>query len=106
MNHLKPLNQKAELLEQAARDGRAEEVFMLGTVVGCATTFDPGWELDGFGSVASLCQPMEADLYGCTDPCWWPAQTPDTLNTSPTWTQGKDAAQRDWRLLQAVFPDD
>ena len=47
---------------------------------------------------------MEADLYGCTDPCWWPAQVADTLNTYPDWNTGADSAQRDWRRLQAVFP--
>jgi hypothetical protein len=104
MKHLKPLNQKAERLEQAVQEGQAEEVMMMAAVAGCATTFDPGWELDAFGSVSSLCQPMEADLYGCTDPCWWPAQTPDNLNTNPGWSDGADSAQRDWRLLQAVFP--
>ena len=41
--------------------------------------------LDPFGGVASLCQPMEADLYGCSDPCWWPAQVPDTMGTFPGW---------------------
>ena len=55
---------------------------------GCAATFDPGWEVDPFGGVASLCQPMEADLYGCSDPCWWPAQVPDTMNTYPDWNKG------------------
>ncbi|MCK5620738.1 MAG: quinohemoprotein amine dehydrogenase subunit gamma, partial [Alphaproteobacteria bacterium] len=56
------------------------------------------------GGVAWLCQPMEADLYGCSDPCWWPAQVADTLNTYPDWSTGADSAQRDWRTLQAVFP--
>lgn len=104
MKRLKPLNRKAELLDNAMEDGKAEEVYTMQTVVGCSTTLDPGWEVDPFGSVAALCQPMEADLYGCSDPCWWPAQVADTLNTYPDWNKGADSAQRDWRQLQSVFP--
>ncbi len=104
MKKLKPLNRKAKLLQKAAEEGRAEEVLAMQTVAGCSTTFDPGWEVDPFGGVASLCQPMEADLYGCSDPCWWPAQVPDTVNTYPDWHEGADSAQGDWRLLQSVFP--
>lgn len=104
MKHLKPLNKKARLLEKAAEEGRAEEVHAMQTIAGCASTLDPGWEVDPLGGVAWLCQPMEADLYGCSDPCWWPAQVPDTLTTYPDWSAGADSAQRDWRALQAVFP--
>jgi hypothetical protein len=49
---------------------------------------------------------MEADLYGCADPCWWPAQVADTLNTYPDWNADAPAAQHDWRKLQSVFPED
>ena len=59
---------------------------------------------DPFGGVASLCQPMEADLYGCSDPCWWPAQVPDTMSTYPGWDAGKPSAPGDWRELDSVFP--
>lgn len=106
MKHLKPLNDKARLLERAAEDGRSDEVYLMQTIVaGCSASLDPGWEVDPFGGVAGLCQPMEADLYGCSDPCWWPAQVPDTLVTYPDWNAGADSAQRDWRMLQAVYPD-
>jgi len=47
---------------------------------------------------------MEADLYGCSDPCWWPAQVPDTMNTYPNWDAGKPSAPADWRELDAVYP--
>jgi hypothetical protein len=47
---------------------------------------------------------MEADLYGCADPCWWPAQVPDTMNGFPEWNKGADSAQRDWRRLAEIFP--
>ena len=72
MSELKPTNRKAELLLKAAAEGHVPEVIAMESVAGCATTFDPGWEIDMFGGTASLCQPMEADLYGCSDPCWWP----------------------------------
>lgn len=106
MKRLRPLNHKAHLLGQAARDGNHEEVQLMSSVVGCTTTFDPGWEIDALGGLASLCHPLEADLYGCTDPCWWPAQLADTTNTSPEWTEGKNSVLRDWRKLQTLFPGD
>ncbi|MEM7224754.1 MAG: quinohemoprotein amine dehydrogenase subunit gamma [Pseudomonadota bacterium] len=106
MKRLKPLNAKAELLVTAAVEGTVEEVYLMQNMAGCTTTLDPGWEVDPFGGVSSLCQPMEADLYGCADPCWWPAQVADTLNTYPDWNDGAPSASRDWRLLQSVFPTD
>ncbi|MEC9402313.1 MAG: quinohemoprotein amine dehydrogenase subunit gamma, partial [Pseudomonadota bacterium] len=81
MRHLKPLNQKADRVVTAVETDKMDEVRAMQTVVvGCTSTLDPGWEVDPFGGVAALCQPMEADLYGCSDPCWWPAQVPDTIN--------------------------
>jgi hypothetical protein len=106
MKHLKALNKKARQLQQAAENGNTDEVVAMQTVVGCAATTDPGWEVDMFGSVAGLCQPMEADLYGCSDPCWWPAQVPDTMNTYPDWTKDANSAGSDWRNLDAVYPAD
>ena len=106
MKRLRPLNQKARSLAAPAADGQALEVSAMNTVIGCTTTFDPGWEIDAFGGMASLCQPMEADLYGCTDPCWWPAQLADNMNTARDWTEGKNSALRDWRQLQKLFPED
>lgn len=105
MNRLKPLNRKAHQIEAAPNDEAVDKVVaMTAAVAGCATTFDPGWELDPFLGVAGLCQPMEADLYGCADPCWWPAQVPDTLHNYQDWNTGKDDAARDWKALQSVFP--
>jgi len=104
MKHLTPLNEKAEMLDGAAPDERPDEVRAMQVVVGCAATFDPGWEVDPFGGVAALCQPMEADLYGCSDPCWWPAQVPDTMTTHPDWNANAPSAPRDWRELGSVFP--
>ncbi|MDP6353211.1 MAG: quinohemoprotein amine dehydrogenase subunit gamma [Alphaproteobacteria bacterium] len=106
MKHLEAMNAKAEHVAAALDEGRAEEVVMMQTVIaGCSATLDPGWEVDPWGGVASLCQPMEADLYGCSDPCWWPAQVPDTMNTYPDWNASAPSAKRDWRLLDSVFPD-
>jgi hypothetical protein len=105
MKRLIPLNEKARSL--AAPDAATNATAtLMSNVVGCTTTFDPGWELDAFGGLASLCQPMEADLYGCTDPCWWPAQLADGMNTSPEWSEGKESALRNWRELQTLFPED
>lgn len=104
MKHLKPLNKKAERLEQAVENNQLEEVVGMQNVAGCTATTDPGWEVDMFGSVAGLCQPMEADLYGCADPCWWPAQVPDLMNTYPDWDKDALSAGSDWRNLNTVFP--
>lgn len=106
MKHLRPLNGKAKRLAAAPDDPAREEIYAMQTVVSCTSSTDPGWEVDPFGSVASLCQPMEADLYGCTDPCWWPAQVPDTINTYPNWNKDAPSGQNDWRKLESVYPDD
>ncbi|KZL19899.1 Quinohemoprotein amine dehydrogenase subunit gamma [Pseudovibrio axinellae] len=104
---MKPLNQKAERVQRAAATDKMDEVRAMQTITaGCSATFDPGWEVDPFGGVAALCQPMEADLYGCSDPCWWPAQVPDTMVSHPKWTSGADNAGKDWRSLGSVFPSD
>jgi Quinohemoprotein amine dehydrogenase, gamma subunit len=106
MKHLKPLNKSAQTIENAAAEGRLKEVRTMQPkeVAGCTSVFDPGWETDAFGGVASLCQPMEADLYGTADPCWWPAQVPDTINSYPDWDSANPSAARDWRNLQPVYP--
>lgn len=104
MKHLKALNAKAKLLDAATGADDVQDVVAMQTVVGCTSTTDPGWEVDAFGSVAGLCQPMEADLYGCADPCWWPAQVPDLMNTYPDWDANAPSAGKDWRNLDAVFP--
>ncbi len=111
MKHLKPINQKAQLVDAALaveEEGpeRLNEVVAMQTVVGCTGTTDPGWEVDAFGGVAGLCQPMESDLYGCADPCWWPAQVPDIMNTYPDWGKDAGSAGNDWRKLGEVFPAD
>ena len=49
---------------------------------------------------------MESDLYGCADPCWWPAQVPDMMNTYPEWSQNAPSTKDDWRNLGTVFPAD
>lgn len=106
MKHLKPFNKKAKLLEQAIEDGSTEEVVAMQNVMGCTSTNDPGWEIDPFGGLGSLCAPMESDLYGCADACWWPAQVPDTMNTAPTWGSDAPKANEDWRKIDAIFPED
>lgn len=107
MKHFKPLNQKADRLIRAKDENKLEDVVaMQAGGAGCTATFDPGWEVDPFGGVAALCQPMEADLYGCSDPCWWPAQVPDTMTSYPEWNANAKNASKDWRSLGSVFPDD
>ena len=49
---------------------------------------------------------MEADLYGCSDPCWWPAQVPDMMSTYQDWNANAADSSQDWRNLGTVFPKD
>lgn len=105
MKHLKSMNKKARMIDEAVSPAEVEEVVAMQTVVGCTATVDPGWEIDPFGGLGSLCQPMEADLYGCADACWWPAQVPDTMSSHPDWGQGVDKADQDWRKLDGIFED-
>lgn len=106
MKHLKAINKKAHQVNEAAEKGTLDEVMAMQAPGGCTATTDPGWEVDVFGSVAGLCQPMEADLYGCSDPCWWPAQVPDMMNTYPDWSKDADSASTDWRKLESVYPEE
>ena len=106
MKHLKAINNKAQLLSQAVAVDSVEEVVAMTSLAGCTATTDPGWEVDAFGGVTSLCQPMESDLYGCADPCWWPAQVPDMMNTYPDWNKDAMNSKEDWRNLDTVFPED
>lgn len=106
MKHLKALNNKAQMLEKAVEQNCIEEVVTMTSVAGCTATVDPGWEVDVFGGVTGLCQPMESDLYGCSDPCWWPAQVPDMMSTYPDWNKDAQNSQEDWRNLGTVFPEE
>ena len=73
---------------------------------GCSLVFAPGWEADRNGGTAGLCQPVERDLFDCHMGCFWPAQVPDQLNHAPDWTAKCAAAQKDWRKIDLIFPDD
>jgi len=106
MKALKPINKKAEKIDQAINHDELGEVIAMTTVVGCTATVDPGWEVDAFGGITGLCQPMEADLYGCADPCWWPAQLPDIMSTHPDWNENAPNSPNDWRNLETTFPED
>jgi len=73
---------------------------------GCSLVFSPGWEADRTGGTAGLCQPVERDLFDCHMGCFWPAQVPDQLNHAPDWTAKCAAAQKDWRKIDLIFPDE
>jgi len=105
MGLFKPLNPKADLLNKSIKEGKEKEVVAMQSIVGCTSTFDPGWEVDAFGGVAGLCQPMEADLYGCSDPCWWPTQIPDIMSNS-NWSKESPSAMKDWKNLASTYPID
>ena len=122
MKHLKAINRKASRMEgvvtaQASNPEGAKDVVALQQggppqqpephiPHGCSLVFAPGWEADRNGGTAGLCQPVERDLFDCHMGCFWPAQVPDQLNHAPDWTAKCAAAQKDWRKIDLIFPDD
>jgi hypothetical protein len=134
MKHLKPINAKAVRMEEVTRDlsaglsaealapaeasatadvvalqqggGPPQQPEQPHIPIGCSLVFSPGWEADRNGGTAGLCQPVERDLFDCHMGCFWPAQVPDQLNHAPDWTAKCAAAQKDWRKIDLIFPDD
>lgn len=120
MEHLRAVNVKAARIAEltAADAAPAADVVALQQggppqqpqdphiPIGCSLVFAPGWEADRNGGTAGLCQPVERDLFDCHMGCFWPAQVPDQLNHSPDWTAKCAAAQKDWRKIDLIFPDD
>jgi len=115
MKHLTPVNRKAARVEQVTA-GDAKDVVALQQPpqqpdpphipTGCSLVFSPGWEADRSGGTAGLCQPVERDIFDCHLGCFWPAQVPDQLNPAPDWTAKCAAAQKDWRKIDLIFPDE
>ena len=119
MKHLTAINRKASRMEGATArpEGAPKDVVALQgqgppqqpephIPHGCSLVFSPGWEADRNGGTAGLCQPVERDLFDCHMGCFWPAQVPDQLNHAPDWTAKCAAAQKDWRKIDLIFPDD
>jgi hypothetical protein len=119
MKHLRALNNKARRIEQivdAASPSEQEDEDVVAlqqqpstpkpphVPMGCSLAFSPGWEVDATGGTAGLCQPVERDIYDCYVTCFWPAQVPDHVNTSPDWASECATATKDWRKLDLVFP--
>ena len=114
MKHLRPINKKAERIDQAASmteedvvalqqqpDGKPKTPHM---PMGCSLSFSPGWEVDAAGGTAGLCQPVERDIYDCYVTCFWPVQVADHVNYAPDWASNCAIATKDWRKLDLVFP--
>ena len=129
MKHLSAINRKAATIDRVTRpsseaprpDGAAEPAADVVALqqggppqqpepphipLGCSLVFSPGWEADRTGGTAGLCQPVERDLFDCHMGCFWPAQVPDQLNHAPDWTAKCAAAQKDWRKIDLIFPDE
>jgi len=117
MKHLKPLNKKAQRIDDMAawRDeapSQEEDVVALQqsrgpavhTPMGCSLMFSPGWEVDAGGGTAGLCQPVERDLFDCYASCFWPVQVPDHVNYSPDWAATCAIAAKDWRKIDVLAP--
>jgi hypothetical protein len=117
MKHLLAINKKAVRIEksfstvkedvlalQQGGGGAGAATLPPHVPTGCTTSFSPGWEVDGAGGTAGLCQPVERDIYDCYVTCFWPAQVPDHMNNYPDWTAKCASATKDWRNLDIVFP--
>jgi Quinohemoprotein amine dehydrogenase, gamma subunit len=112
MKHLRPLNKKAQRIDDYVTARDADVVALQNPQtpprphipMGCSLMFSPGWEVDAAGGTAGLCQPVERDIYDCWVTCYWPAQVPDHMNNSPDWTSKCASATKDWRNLDLVFP--
>lgn len=53
----------------------------------------------------TVAQEMEADLLSCANMCWWPAQVPDSLQSSPEWAKACSGMnQEDWKNFEIIFP--
>ena len=112
MKHLTAINRKAARMEEVTKDvvalpqGPPQQPELPHIPNGCSLVFSPGWEADRNGGTAGLCQPVERDLFDCHMGCYWPAQVPDQLNHAPDWTAKCAAAQKDWRKIDLIFPDE
>jgi Quinohemoprotein amine dehydrogenase, gamma subunit len=104
MSHLKPLNTTADRVLSADPAGSVMQPMQTVFPLGCTTALNPGVEVDAAGSVASLCTPWEADVYGCSEPCYWPASVPDSM-TYPEWNDGTTNGENDWRSLGQIYPN-
>ena len=114
MKHLRPINRKAERIDQAASMTEEDVVALQQqpppapktphVPMGCSLAFFPGWEVDAGGGTAGLCQPVERDIYDCYVTCFWPVQVADHVNYSPDWASNCAVATKDWRKLDLVFP--
>jgi hypothetical protein len=114
MKHLRPLNKKAQRIDDFVTARDADVVALQSPSspqpprphipMGCSLMFSPGWEVDAAGGTAGLCQPVERDIYDCWVTCYWPAQVPDHMNNNPDWTSKCASATKDWRNLDLVFP--
>ena len=105
MKHLTPVNRKARMIASVMIE-RGEQAHAMADdpPFGCTTLFAPGWEVDSSGGTHGLCTPIERDLYDCYHTCYWPAQVPDAMTTSPDWTQKCGAPVNDWSSIDLVFP--
>jgi Quinohemoprotein amine dehydrogenase, gamma subunit len=94
MRHLKPINQKADRVNEHVAQQK-QDVVALQTPqqpvrphlpMGCTFLFSPGWEADQAGGTAGLCTPVERDIFDCHISCFWPASARRPRKTGGTST--------------------
>jgi hypothetical protein len=101
---LKAVNRRAKRLEE-------RDVFAMGGIdvlmdqpVGCTTIFDTGWETNPRPTTPmGNCISSARDWMSCSGPCWWPAQTPDSITNFYGLQNQCVSIERDWRNLNFVI---
>jgi len=102
---LKPVNKRARRTEDAGVFGMAENIDVLtGMPIGCTTIFDTGWETNPRPtSPVGNCVASARDFSTCSGPCWWPAQTPDSITNFAGFQNQCRSIARDWKNLNFVI---
>ncbi len=102
---IRAVNRSAKVIQQQGVYGMAEQIdVMTGMPVGCTTIFDTGWETNPRPtSPTGNCVASARDFATCSGPCWWPAQTPDSITNFPGFQNQCVAIERDWKNLNFVI---
>ena len=103
-NGLKALNKSAKRLEEREVFGMGDIDVVTGQPIGCTTLFDTGWETNPRPTTPmGNCISSARDFGSCSGPCWWPAQTPDSIVNWPNYHAQCPRFEYDWRNLNYVI---
>jgi hypothetical protein len=101
---LKAVNRRAKRLEEREVFGMEEIDVLWDQPVGCTSVFDTGWETNPRpANPMSACVSNARDYGSCAGPCWWPAQTPDSMTNFYGQQSQCNAVERDWRQINTAI---